>query len=224
MKNISVIIPAYNAEKTLAETLQSIAAQTRPADEIIVVDDGSTDTTSNIADSVPGVRLIRQNNSGVGLAFNTGIAAASHPLIALLDADDLWNPACLATHIANLEQFPQLDVSVGWVSEFICPSLPPATAAGFHVRPAQVGWVSGACVFSRDAFQRTGEFNTQLRGGVWLDWVDRARRAGVSFGVINDIVLQRRLHPGSLSTSPATRGGLALTGAIRLAIARRRNQ
>jgi len=224
LRSISVIVPAFNAEKTLEDTLQSIVAQTRPVDEIIVVDDGSTDATAKIAATVPGVHVIHQNNSGVGLALNTGLAVAKHSFIALLDADDIWSPACLDIHMANLEKFPQLDASVGWVSEFVCQSLPPSTAARFQPRPAQVGWISGATLFSLAAFQRAGEFNPMLRGGAWIDWVDRARRAGVNFGVVNEIVLQRRLHPGSLSTSAATRGGLALTGAVRLAIARRRQQ
>lgn len=222
MRTISVIVPAFNAEKTLPETLHSIAAQTRPADEIIVVDDGSTDATAGIAAATPGVRLIRQQNSGVGSALNAGLAAANGSFIALLDADDIWVPACLDIHLSNLDQFPQLDASVGWSSEFVCPSLSPATSARFQPRPAQAGWLGGASLFSREAYQRAGEFNPTLRGGTWLDWVDRARRANVSFGVINELVLQRRLHPGTLSTSPETKGGLALTAAVRLAIARRR--
>lgn len=222
MNSISVIVPAFNAERTLAQTLHSIAAQTRPADEIIVVDDGSTDATASIAAAIAGVRLIHQNNAGVGSAMNAGLAAANCSYIALLDADDIWSHDSLEAHLSNFERSPQLDASVGWFTEFICPSLPADIAARFQPRPAQTGWLGGATLTRRTAFERIGPFNPTLRGGTWLDWVDRARHAGICFGVIEKILLQRRLHPGSLSTSPETKGGLALTAAVRLAIARRR--
>ncbi len=222
MRKISVIIPAFNAERTLGETLQSVTAQIRPADEIIVVDDGSTDATATIAAAVPGVRLVRQQNTGTAGALNAGLDAARHPFIAVLDADDMWTPACLDIQISNLDQYPQLDGSVGWVSEFVCPSLPPETAARFQPRPAQIGWLGGATLVRRDTFQRVGEFNPVVRGAAWIDWMDRARREGASFGTVDKIVLQRRLHPGSWSTSAATKGGLGMMSALRLAIERRR--
>jgi glycosyltransferase involved in cell wall biosynthesis len=219
---ISVVIPAFNAGKTLLETLQGVIAQSRPADEIILLDDGSTDATSSIAAGLPGVRVLRQDNAGIGAAMRNGVAAATHPYIAMLDADDVWSPDCLATHVACLEHSPGLDASVGWVTEFICPSLDAATAVRFLPRPTQVGWLSGTTMFRRAAYLRAGEFNAQLHGGVWIDWVDRAKQAGVSFGVINYVLLLRRLHPGSFSTNRATSNGKGLTDAVRLAIARRR--
>ncbi len=222
LNGISVIVPAFNAGKTLAETLHSITGQTHPAAEIIVVDDGSTDDTGRLAAQVQGVRLIRQPNAGTAAALNAGLAVAAHPLIALLDADDVWPADCLARHAANLDREPLLDASVGWVSEFVCPSLPPATAARFRPRPDQVGWLSGATLVRSEAFARVGPFDPAAKGWPWIDWMDRARREGLRFGVMEQIVLRRRLHPGSLSTSAATQGGRGMIGAIRLALARRR--
>jgi glycosyltransferase involved in cell wall biosynthesis len=168
------------------------------------------------------VRVLRQDNAGIGAAMRNGVAAATHPFIAMLDADDVWSPACLATHSASLEGSPGIDASVGWVTEFICPSLDAATAARFLPRPTQIGWLSGTTMFRRTAYLRAGEFNAKLHGGVWIDWVDRAKQAGVSFGVINEVVLRRRLHPGSFSTNSETSNGKGLTDAVRLALARRR--
>lgn len=86
---VSVVIPAYNAERFIALTLESVHAQTLRAAEVIVVDDGSADRTFEIARDY-GVRLIRQSNRGLSAARNAGIRAATQPWIALLDADDLW--------------------------------------------------------------------------------------------------------------------------------------
>lgn len=93
---VSVVVPAFNAEATLAETLESVAAQTYPNLEIIIVDDGSTDSTAAVAGAFceiePRARLIRQKNAGVAAARNMGIAVAAGEWIAPMDADDLWHP------------------------------------------------------------------------------------------------------------------------------------
>jgi len=222
LNGVSVIVPAFNAARTLGETLASVGAQTRAADEIIVVDDGSTDATAEIAAGVPGVRLLRQKNHGFGAALTAGLAAARQPFIAFLDADDVWSPVCLETHERNFAAHSRLDASVGWFAEFVCPSVPAAEASRFQPRPAQTGWLAGATLLRHEALRHAGEFNPALRVGCWIDWMDRARRAGVRFEVTEQIVLRRRLHPGSLSTSAANRGGAAMIGAVRLAIARRR--
>jgi glycosyltransferase involved in cell wall biosynthesis len=93
---VSVIIPAYNAVATLERTLRSAAAQTYDRIEIIIVDDGSTDSTVDMANQFcadePRARLIQQQNAGVAAARNAGIAAARGEWVAPLDADDLWHP------------------------------------------------------------------------------------------------------------------------------------
>lgn len=103
--DISVIIPLYNKEREIERTLRSALAQTLPAREIIVVDDGSTDRSAEIvariASQAPSVRLIRQPNAGVCAARNRAVAASSGELVALLDADDVWRPGFLA-EIASL--------------------------------------------------------------------------------------------------------------------------
>jgi len=88
---ISVVIAAYNAAESLPETLAAVGAQTLAPDEIIVVDDGSTDETAARARSF-GAKVISTPNRGVSAARNTGMASASGDWIALLDADDLWHP------------------------------------------------------------------------------------------------------------------------------------
>lgn len=110
---ISVIIPAYNAARYLGRAIQSVLKQTRPADEIIIVDDGSTDNTVEIAGQFGmQIKLICQANIGVSAARNAGILAAKSNWIAFLDADDEWLPDRLRLQCNLLEQ--QKDLS--WVT------------------------------------------------------------------------------------------------------------
>ena len=113
---VSVIVPAYNAAKTLPATLGSIVAQTYSKIEILVVDDGSTDGSAEIAEAaVCGdrrVRIIRQSNAGTAAARNRGLAAARGELVAPIDADDLWHPAKLARQVRRMGE---CDASVALV-------------------------------------------------------------------------------------------------------------
>lgn len=88
---VTAVIPAHNRERLIAEAIRSVVAQTLPVAEILVVDDGSTDRTAQVAEAL-GARVIRQPNQGVAAARNTGILGASEEWVALLDSDDLWEP------------------------------------------------------------------------------------------------------------------------------------
>jgi len=105
---VTAVVPAYNAEATLDETLRSVRAQTHRALEILVVDDGSRDGTPAIAlahaAADPRVRLIRQDNAGVAVARNRGIEEARAALVAPVDADDLWAPDKIARQVAALRR------------------------------------------------------------------------------------------------------------------------
>lgn len=106
---VSVIIPTYNRAHTLAEAIDSVLAQSRPAAEIIVVDDGSTDGSAELlAGYGDRIRYLRQDNAGVGAARNRGLAAASGDYIALLDSDDHWHPDKLAVQVDILERLPRV--------------------------------------------------------------------------------------------------------------------
>ena len=109
---ISVVIAAYNSAAQIGRAIGSVLAQTRPADEIIVVDDGSTDATAEVVQSFEAARLIRQANAGAAAARNAGIRAATGNWIAFLDADDEWLPQRLAIQADMLARCPQL----AWLS------------------------------------------------------------------------------------------------------------
>jgi glycosyltransferase involved in cell wall biosynthesis len=104
---ISVVIPAYNAESTLRDTLESVRSQTLAPAEVVVIDDGSADATARIARGF-GAIVISQENRGLPAARNAGIMKASQPWIALLDADDLWHPDKIARQWEALQSCGQI--------------------------------------------------------------------------------------------------------------------
>jgi len=115
---VSVIVPAYNAAATLNDTLTSIRAQTHAALEIVVVDDGSSDQSPAIADrhaSEDGrIRVVRKSNGGVASARNRAIAETSAPLIAPIDADDLWHPAKIERQLAAMTASGMIGLVYTW--------------------------------------------------------------------------------------------------------------
>lgn len=137
----SVVIPAFNAAATLAHAIESVRAQTWPAHEIIVVDDGSTDATAEVAHQFADVRLIRQANSGVSVARNAGAAAASGDWLAFLDADDSYAPDRLRLHAEWIAEDPTLD--------FLTGDYEYRDAAGTLLGTSMVQHVSGRAMLAK---------------------------------------------------------------------------
>src|SRR5262245_46865272 len=105
--SVSVIIPTYNRAAFIATAVESALKQTRPPDEILVVDDGSTDGTDSVLSEFrPPVRVIRQPNRGRSAARNTGLRAATGDAVIFLDSDDVLMPGCLESCVAALEAHP----------------------------------------------------------------------------------------------------------------------
>lgn len=115
---VTTIVPAWNTAATLAETLASALAQTYPAHEIVVIDDGSSDATPRIAEEHarrhPAIRVVRQENRGLPGARNRGIDEARGAFVAPLDADDLWHPEKIARQVAALKAAPDAALAYGW--------------------------------------------------------------------------------------------------------------
>ena len=113
---VSVVIPTYNQQALLRETLQSVFAQTFTDYEVVVVNDGSTDGTSEYLRSLgKRIRLVEQGNQGIGAARNRGIDEATGKYVALLDHDDLWKPGKLEAQVLFMESHPECTAcSVPW--------------------------------------------------------------------------------------------------------------
>ncbi|MDM9381603.1 glycosyltransferase family A protein [Chlorogloeopsis sp. ULAP01] len=122
MPKVSIIIPAYNAMTYLPETVESVLRQTFTDFEVLIVDDGSSDQivqwVSELED--PRVKLISQENQGVSLARNTGIAYAQGEYVAFLDADDLWTPTKLEKQVICLDQNPSVGLVHTWMALIDC--------------------------------------------------------------------------------------------------------
>lgn len=118
MPLISVIIPVFNGEKTIKETIQSVLGQTFSDFEIVVIDDGSTDATLSVLASIhdPRLKIFSYPNSGVAVSRNRGFSHASGEFIAFLDADDLWVPDKLEAQFKALQANPQAAVAYSWVN------------------------------------------------------------------------------------------------------------
>jgi len=116
MPKISVIIPAFNAEKTILETIQSIQQQTFEDFELIVINDGSTDRTLEVVNQVddPRLKAFSHENAGVSMARNRGIVHAQGDFISFIDADDLWTSDKLECQLAALQSNPNAGVVYSW--------------------------------------------------------------------------------------------------------------
>ena len=197
MTPIDVVIPAFNAADYLGEAVASVVAQRCAARRIIVVDDGSTDATADVAARVDArIELVRQNNRGSGAARNAGIALSDAALIAFLDADDRWAADKLARQAAALDADPALDFVLCLVRAFASPELPDAERSALEAqqpRPVE-GWLAGAMLIRRASFDRVGTFASELRVGEVIDWFSRARRIGLHSLVLPEVLLERRLH------------------------------
>jgi glycosyltransferase involved in cell wall biosynthesis len=193
---ISAIVPVRDGAPYVEEAIDSILAQTRPAREVIVVDDGSRDGT---ADVVLGygdrVTLIRQEPQGVGAAVNSGLDAAQGELISFLDADDAWTPRKLELQCEPLERDPALDMVFGHVEQFISPDLSESERSQLRsVEGHQPAKLKGTMLIRREAVDRVGRFVTAWKLVDFVDWYSRAREEGLRELMLDEVVLRRRLH------------------------------
>jgi len=207
MTQISVIIPCYNHARYLGEAIQSARAQTYRDVEIIVVDDGSTDDTAQVAAAFSAsVRYIFQTNAGLSAARNTGIRASAGEYIALLDADDLWRPEFLETLAAILDRDPSLG-AVYSGSQFInvrgevLPQVITRTVPANALRDALTDgefFPPCAVLTRKNVFQRVGLFDETLSASE--DW-DMWLRVAAQFpfaGIANGLALYR-MHGNNMS-------------------------
>lgn len=194
MTSISCIIPAWNAENFLAEAVASVQAQTHQVDEIIVVDDGSSDRTAEVAADLPGVTLIRQKNAGVGVARNTGIAAARGSFLTFNDADDLWMPDKIALQTAVFDADPALDLCFGMVEH---RDIRKETADMRQLKLPN-GLVIGRLIQNMMArasvFETMGLFDTTRTTTTVQEWLLRCREAGLKEVTLPQMTLVRRVH------------------------------
>ncbi len=188
---ISVVVPAYNAGSFLAEAIDSALEQTRPPEQVVVVDDGSTDDTAAIAGRYGAPVLVHhQPNRGIGAARNAGVALATGDHLAFLDADDLWQPRKLELQLELLASDPGLDIVFGHLAEF------RAGPDGEHgpLGPARPGPLAVTMLARRDTVRRVGSFPEDVVVSEFLIWLGRARQLGLREAMLPDVLVARRIH------------------------------
>jgi glycosyltransferase involved in cell wall biosynthesis len=198
---ISIIIPVHNGDRYLAEAIDCVLAQTYPALEIIVVDDGSTDQSAAIAQGYErAVRYAYQSQTGAGAARNRGVELATGDYLAFLDADDRWVADKLARQMDAFEHEPVLDAVFGQVQQFHSPDLPPEVKAQIYCPPQlMAGYLPSAMLVRRESFLRVGWFETHLQVGEFVSWYARATELGVRTQLLPELVAYRRLHQTNTS-------------------------
>lgn len=206
-ERISVLVPVYNGERFLAEAIQSVLDQTLPPDEIIVVDDGSTDNTARIVANLSGtadvhIRYVYQANQGPAAARNHGLRLAQGELIAFQDADDRWAAGRLPLQVRLLKQRPDVQIVLGRTCFFAdgAPLAPNGTGD-----PTAPRWFLGmqAGLYRRAAFTVVGYFDSTLLIHDDVDWFRRTVALGLTVHSHDDVVLFHRRHANNLTNNRA---------------------
>ena len=198
--SVSVIIPAFNAEKYIRESIDSVLSQTVPVFEVIVVDDGSTDRTAEIVRRYgPPVCYQHQSNHGVAHACNRGAALATGEFIGFQAADDLWLPEKLERQLDAFRQQPELSMVFTHVQQFISPDLSDDERNRVHCPEEPMpGYLAAAMLVRRIAFEQVGPL-THVQFGDFIDWYDRARSLGLKQQLLPEVLFRRRIHNTNLS-------------------------
>ena len=186
--NISVVIPLYNKQNSITATLQSVFAQTYTNYEVIVVDDGSTDESANVAEAKLrefsgrpmgyglGFRILRKENGGVCSARNRGIQEAQYDYIALLDGDDLWDEHYLEEQVRLMQDFPEAkmwginfaEMCNGEIIRKLSTGLPDGYRGYVENYFQMAGrisdlYCSSSVVISKEVFERVGYFDERIK-------------------------------------------------------------
>ena len=195
---VSVIIPVFNYDRFLGEAIESVLGQTYKNLEVIVVDDGSTDRTAEVAKSFAdrGVRYCHQANAGIGPARNKGVELAQGEFFAFLDADDCWPEEKLSRELSAFETDPALQMVFGQAVQ-LQNGAEWEAAVKENKLPASglvPGIIPGTMLVTRDAFLRVGTFPGGIKVGEFIDWYSRAVALQIRSLVLPDLFLFRRIH------------------------------
>ena len=210
MPKVSVVIPVYNAMTYLPETVESVLRQTFTDFEVLIIDDGSSDHVVQWASQLvdPRVKLISQQNQGVSVARNTGIAQAQGEYIAFLDADDLWDATKLEKQVRCLENNLAIGLVHTWMAVIDQQGKPTGRVmisnAEGEVWKQLVEQNTLACssvMVRRCCFETVGVFAPRNECPVdvedWEMWIRIASR--YPFAVVKEPLMHYRQHPNNTS-------------------------
>ncbi len=180
---VTVVIPCYNQAHFLGEAIESVLSQSYPNFEIIVVDDGSTDKTSEVASRYQEVRLVRQENQGLPGARNTGMGHSRGEYVVFLDADDRLLPEALEVGVKELGAHPKCAFVFGYHNNIATDGSPLPTSHPPHNEPDQYLALLHRCyirmhavMYRRAVFDSVGGFDTSLSASEDYDMYLRITR------------------------------------------------
>jgi glycosyltransferase involved in cell wall biosynthesis len=203
---VTALIPTYDSGKYICDAVDSVLAQTFPAHEIIVVDDGSTDCTREVlAKYKTKIKYIRQVNAGPPAARNTGIARATGEFIALLDSDDLWVPQKLKLQMNYIDRHPECGLvytdmktfdDTGIIEESVKVSRNLTLPSGriFPQMFVETLFQTSAVLIRKSCIDRVGGFDTSLRMGDDYEFFLRIARH-YELGYVDEPLVLYRQHP-----------------------------
>jgi glycosyltransferase involved in cell wall biosynthesis len=217
MKRVSVVIPFFNAQATLAETLRSLDMQGFRDFETILVDDGSTAPEARaLVDALPAsIRVLRQQNRGLPAARNAGIAAARGEFVLPLDSDDLLEPEAIARMVAALDADPQADLAFSWTRRFGDEDgISPMAFNPFE--QLIVNEAPYCMLMRRDLVARAGGYDETMREG-YEDWEFNIRLVGLGAraAVLPEPLFCYRIRAGSMLRATTMRRHVEIWRAIR---------
>jgi glycosyltransferase involved in cell wall biosynthesis len=192
-ESVSVIIPVHNGADFIGDALESAYNQTRRPEEVIVVDDGSTDGTEDVVRAFETTTFLKQSREGAAEARNKGAKLAKASYLAFLDADDLWPETRLEHQVQALAKAPDLDFVSGRMVQFR-PSLNGNVVLSSPVQSR----LPSVLLIRREAFWKAGPFSSQWEVGETIEWWSRAMDAGLRGEALQEVVLFRRVHAHNL--------------------------
>jgi glycosyltransferase involved in cell wall biosynthesis len=191
---VSALIPVYNGEQYLGQAIRSVLAQDYGPVEIIVVDDGSQDASGEIARSFPGVRYVDQSNQGVAAARNRAVRLATSEFVAFLDQDDRWTQDKLSVQMQYLLAHPEIDLVFAHMRMWLDGQKLPSWAKPEWLHGSHPGTLPSTFLGRRSLFERFGYFRSEYETGSDTDWFVRAKLNGLSYAMLPQVLLERRIH------------------------------
>lgn len=195
----SVIVPVLDGARHIRECLQSALTQLAPADELIVIDNGSTDGTPDIVRGIadPRIRVLNESRRGPAAARNAGLRIARGRHLTFLDSDDIWVPGRVAALQAAIASQPGANAAYGRI-RLRYDGVAPDDRSVFDGAFVQ-NWSLWSYTFDRSLIERTGPLDESLPMGEDIEYILRLRRAGMSSAVSDEIVSIYRRHAGNVS-------------------------
>ncbi len=227
LPTVTCIVIAHNEERYIGAALDSVMAQELRPTEILVVDDGSTDRTAEIAAAHPArPRVLRQNRAGPASARHRGADEAAGDLLAFLDADDTWRPEKLRLQVARFVARPELDVCTSHVTHVWESAERRAADTSLDPRLSapMPSFGGSSWVVRRTSYFRIGPPRQEIHHASAIDWFVRARERGAAVELLPDVLATRRIRAGNTSRAYAADSRAEVLRIVKASLDRRRER